>query len=137
MYPNVFVNDTEDLDPEQRKILEAFCGLQQAMIDADKEALERYYPEDYVLIHMTGKRQTRDEYIADILSGALDYYNCSIDKVEIEISGDKAALSCRTVLDASPYGFGRSNWMLHPEYAYGYQNGAWSIRTGTFTESGR
>ncbi len=137
VFPNVYVKDIDRLSAEQKAVLTPFCGLQQAMIDADKTALESFYPEDYILVHMSGKRQTRDEYIADILSGDLDYYNCYIDKITVTISGDTAALSCRTVLDASPYGFGRSCWTLHPDYLYGRENGEWHIQTGDFRESRR
>ena len=45
-----------------------------------------------VFTHMSGSRQTREEYFADIADGHLDYDTIGIEKPVIEIGGDQAML---------------------------------------------
>ena len=45
-----------------------------------------------VFTHMSGRRQTGEEYFADIADGHLDYDTIGIEKTVIEIGGDQAML---------------------------------------------
>ena len=60
-----------DVDSE---ILERFIEFQQALIDKDAEKLDEILTEKYELVHMSGKRQTKQEFISEIMDGTLNYY---------------------------------------------------------------
>ncbi|MBE6513374.1 MAG: nuclear transport factor 2 family protein, partial [Methanobrevibacter olleyae] len=60
------INHTE-LDSNQMEVLNKFKEFQQAMIDKDAKMLNSIMDEDYTLIHMSGKIQTKQEYIEDIV----------------------------------------------------------------------
>lgn len=57
----------ESLDDSQNEVLERFKEFQQAMIDKDESALNNIMDENYTLTHMSGKIQTKQEYIIDII----------------------------------------------------------------------
>ena len=45
-----------------------------AMITKDKDKLELLHDNGFVLVHMTGMKQTKEEYIKAIVNGVLNYY---------------------------------------------------------------
>ncbi|MBE6513370.1 MAG: nuclear transport factor 2 family protein, partial [Methanobrevibacter olleyae] len=60
------INHSE-FDSIQMEVLHKFEEFQQAMIDKDAKMLNSIMDEDYTLIHMSGKIQTKQEYIEDIV----------------------------------------------------------------------
>ena len=60
-----------DVDNE---ILERFIEFQQALIDKDADKLDEILTDKYELVHMSGKKQTKEEFIAEIMDGPLNYY---------------------------------------------------------------
>ena len=70
-----------DVDSE---ILERFIEFQQALIDKDAEKLDEILTEKYELVHMSGKRQTKQEFISEIMDGTLNYYKSEIIDPTIE-----------------------------------------------------
>ncbi|MBE6486842.1 MAG: nuclear transport factor 2 family protein, partial [Methanosphaera stadtmanae] len=89
--------------------------FQQAMIDKDAKMLNSIMDEDYTLIHMSGKIQTKQEYIEDIVNGILNYYHSTIIEPSIVILEEKyAKLNADVELDAKVYGI-KGTWTLHTE----------------------
>jgi len=75
-FPNVELTgvDLSALDDEQLAVLYQQARYCQAMTDADTDTLREIVSPDAVFTHMSGRRQTREEYFADIESGALRYF---------------------------------------------------------------
>ena len=81
-----------DVDSE---ILERFIEFQQALIDKDAEKLDEILTEKYELVHMSGKRQTKQEFISEIMDGTLNYY-----KSEMNVDGDNPPIGIVLGADA-------------------------------------
>ena len=64
-----------DIDSE---IIDRFMEFQQALIDKDEAKLNEILTEKYELIHMSGKKQTKQEFIGEIMDGTLNYYKSEI-----------------------------------------------------------
>ena len=64
-----------DVDNE---ILDRFMEFQQALIDKDEAKLNEILTEKYELVHISGKRQTKQEFISEIMDGTLNYYRSEI-----------------------------------------------------------
>lgn len=108
------INHTE-LDSIQMEVLNKFKEFQQAMIDKDAKTLNSIMSEDYTLTHMSGKIQTKQEYIKDIIDGVLNYYHSTIINPSIEILEEKhAKLNADVELDAKVYGI-KGTWTLNTE----------------------
>ena len=108
------INHTE-LDSIQMEVLNKFKEFQQAIIDKDAKTLNFIMSEDYTLTHMSGKIQTKQEYIKDIIDGVLNYYHSTIINPNIVILEDKyAKLNVDVELDAKVYGI-KGTWTLNTE----------------------
>ena len=93
---------------QARLLHEQMCA---AMTAADAEALGGLLGEGYVLTHMTGYRQPRAEWIADVSSLAMQYHGMTDQQIEIEAAEDHAVIDARTLTDATIWG-SRGTWRL-------------------------
>lgn len=108
------ITNTE-LNTFQLEVLNKFKEFQQAMINKDAKTLNSIMSEDYTLTHMSGKIQTKNDYIKDIIDGVLNYYHSTIIDPNIVILEDKyAKLIADVELDAKVYGI-KGTWTLNTE----------------------
>jgi len=123
----VSVVDKGNLNQDQEDVLERFIEFQYAMIEKDLEKLNELLEDNYTLTHMSGKTQTKDEYIGEIMDGTLNYYKSIIHNPIITIKEkDKAILKADVTLDAKVYGM-KGTWTLHSEQTMEKINGKWYL----------
>ena len=128
VYPNVRVMDADltALSEEETAILDRQAAYCQAMTDADTDAMREMVSEDMQYVHMSGRKQTREEYFADIESGALTYYTIGINHPVIEVNGDTASITYTSVLNANAYG-ARGTFRMSGTHHYRNVNGKWIL----------
>lgn len=91
-------------ETENEIVLNRYKEMQQAMVDKDEDVLKEVIKDGTTFTHMSGKTQTKEEYIADIISKRLDYKSYTIEHPEVTIEGNKAILKARVSLTANAYG---------------------------------
>lgn len=124
---SVSVVNKGNLNDDQEEVLERFIEFQYAMIEKDLEKLNELLEDNYTLTHMSGKTQTKDEYIGEIMDGTLNYYKSIIHNPIITIKEkDKAILKADVTLDAKVYGI-KGTWTLHSEQTMEKINGKWYL----------
>ena len=96
----------------------------QAMTDKDIDAMREIVSEDMVFVHMSGMRQTREEYFADVADGSLTYYTIGMADPVIEIDGDHAIVTYTSILNANAYG-ARGTFRMKGSHHYENRDGAW------------
>ena len=74
---------------EEQLVRDAYIRMYEGMIAKDETVLRDVLDDSFVLVHMTGMRQSREEFINAVLDGTLNYYLCCIGR-NIEL------LFCRT-----------------------------------------
>ncbi len=89
---------------EEDNVLNRYKEMQQAMVDKDEDVLKEVIKDGTTFTHMSGKTQTKEEYIADIVSRKLDYKSYTIEHPEVTIEGNKAILKAKVSLTANAYG---------------------------------
>ena len=126
-FPNVELIgvDLSALDDEQLAVLYQQARCCQAMTDADTDTLREIVSPDAVFTHMSGRRQTREEYFADIESGALRYYTIGIGHPTVEVDGDTASVTYTSVLNADAYG-ARGTFRMGGTHWFEKRDGAWT-----------
>lgn len=92
-----------------RDLYERTC---KAMIRKDEPALRLCHAPEFVLVHMTGRRQRLDEYIRAILDGTLNYYRATTERFSVTQEGSEATVEGCSRVEAAVYGGGRSVWPL-------------------------
>lgn len=112
---------------------EACAGLYRALGDAsvrkDAEGMAAVLADDYVLVHMTGMRQSKRAYIAAVMDGTLDYYGSEYDSVDVRVSSDgtTAVICGRSRVSAAVFGGRRHTWRLQQDLKAEKINGAWLL----------
>ncbi len=99
----VVTADTSHLNAGQLEVLAAYQAIQQAMVSADHDAMRAIVEEGTIFTHMSGKTQTREEFIAEV-GGPLTYFHSDVREVDVEVDGDWATLTGTVALTARAYG---------------------------------
>ena len=86
----ISVINKKNLSKNQEVVLERFIEFQHAMIEKDLDKLNEIICDNYTLTHMSGKTQTKGEFIDEIMGGTLNYYKSIINNPQITIFGEKA-----------------------------------------------
>ena len=73
---------------------------------------------------MSGMKQTRDEYFADVADGSLTYYAIGMENPVVSVDGDMAAVTYTSVLTAHAYG-ARGTFRMKGTHWYDRSNGEW------------
>ena len=99
----------------------------QYMITKDAENLKKLMSKDYYLLHMTGVRQSRDEFIKGLIGGTFNYYSAKHDGIEVKVSGDTAAMVGKSQVVAAVYGGRKNSWRLQGDFTLKKENGTWKL----------
>ena len=116
--------DPDSLTKEELSVLYQAARYCQAMTEADIETMREIVSEDMTFTHMSGMRQTREEYFADVADGSLTYYTIGMENPEIEVDGDTAAVTYTAALNAKAYG-ARGTFRMKGSHYYENRGGAW------------
>lgn len=116
-------------------IKELYHDMYKGMINKDRRVLEKVLDESFVLVHMTGMRQSKEAYITAIENGTLNYYSENPVNIEVTITGNKARLIGQSIVSAAVFGGGRHTWRLQQDVELIKRNGRWFMTksiAGTF-----
>ncbi len=101
-----------DAVDDKKEIAALYESMYRAMIAKDSATPARVMSDDFVLVHMTGMRQSKKQYIDAILDGTLNYYSATTENLDIKVDGDEAVLTGRSRVTAAVFGGGRHTWPL-------------------------
>ena len=110
---------------DKQQIIELYNHLYQAMVEKDTIVLNRIHADEFVLIHMTGMRQSKRKYINAIANGTLNYYNAEHEQMDIAINGNRATLTGRSRVTAAVFGGGKHTWQLQLTFQLVKRDGQW------------
>lgn len=110
---------------EEEKIKELYKKMCLAMIDKDTATLSSIHDDNFVLVHMTGMRQNKQQYIDAIANGTLNYFSARHDLLEATVKGDHATLLARSYVSAAVFGGGRHSWRLQLRFQLICREGQW------------
>jgi ketosteroid isomerase-like protein len=116
--------DLDSLTKEERTVLYQAARYCQAMTGKDIDTMREIVSEDMIFVHMSGMRQTREEYFADVADGSLTYYTIGMADPVIEIDGDHAIITYTSILNANAYG-ARGTFRMKGSHHYENRDGAW------------
>lgn len=125
-FPNVEVTgaDLSSLDDEQLEVLCQQARYCEAMTEADTATMRELVAPEKTFTHMSGRKQTREEYFADVADGSLRYFSIGIDSPAVEVCGNRATVAYTSVLNANAYG-ARGVFRMAGTHALEKRGGAW------------
>jgi uncharacterized protein (TIGR02246 family) len=110
---------------DKQQIERLYEQMYRAMVEKDTATLDRVHAPEFVLVHMTGMRQSKQAYIRAIADGTLNYYSAEHEQMEISVNGDKATLKGRSGVTATVFGGGRHTWRLQLTFLLVKRNDRW------------
>ena len=112
-------------DTEQIQAL--YLCMYDGMVRKDRAMLDRVLDDRFVLIHMTGLRQTKSEYIEAVLDGTLNYYAVRHESLPVTVRGDTGELIGRAQVTAEVFGSRRATYALQQTLELEKTDGSWRI----------
>ena len=119
-------NKTKNMD-DKEQIVNLYRQMYQAMIAKDIAALDTILADGSVLVHMTGTRQPKKQYLHEIENGTLNYYSVEDDEISITVDGMTAEMTGRSRVNAAVYGGGRHTWRLQMKSKLTKTDGRWQF----------
>ena len=108
-------------------IKEIYRRYWKCMIDKDESELRSLMSDDYYLMHITGTRQSADEFISGLLDGTFNYYSAEHDDIHVSVNGNTATMVGKSKVLASVYGGGKSRWRLRGDFTLRKENENWKL----------
>lgn len=122
---------TQAQTDDRRQIEQLYERMYRAMIEKDTAALRPMFAADFYLVHMTGTRQDRKQYLEAIADGTLNYYSCQTEQLEVTVDGDNATLTGRSRVLAAVYGGGKHTWRLQLSFRLRREADGWRFTYST------
>jgi Domain of unknown function (DUF4440) len=116
-------------------VLANYEDQRRAMVAGDADALGALLAPDFTLVHMTGYRQPRDEWLADVRSGAMTYSAMEDVDVSVDVSGGAPVVTARTRTVATIWG-ASGTWPLRLRITFERAGGSW-VAAGTVASTWR
>jgi ketosteroid isomerase-like protein len=113
-----------NMSEDKQKILAVYHRIDDAMVNKETETLDNILDDDYVLVHMTGYQQSKQEWLEQIENEEMKYFKTMPQKTTITIDGNTAILICDTKIDARIYGF-RNTWSMKIEMHFEKRGDNW------------
>ena len=112
---------------DEEQIKELYRSYWNYMIDKNAEGLRDLMAGDYYLRHMTGVKQSVDEFLKGLLNGTFNYYSAEHDEIIVNINGDTATMIGKSIVLATVYGGGKNSWRLQGDFTLRKENGNWKL----------
>ena len=118
---------------EREAIRELYREYWRCMIEKDADGLRSLMADDYILMHMTGVRQSREEFLRGLLDGTFNYYSAEHDGIDVVLDGDTATMVGKSQVLAAGYCGRKSRWRLRGAFTLRNENGAWKLTSSRAT----
>lgn len=101
-------NQTENTDTTL-KFKNLYNTMYEFMINKDILSLDKMLDDNFVLVHMTGLKQNKKEYLSSIKNGTLNYFSNNTENIIIE---NNLKFIGQSKVSAAVFGGGKHTWNL-------------------------
>ena len=112
---------------DKEKIENCYRQMYLGMVEKDRGILSEVLDDSFVLVHMTGMRQSKAAFIRAVEDGTLNYYSANHQRMETNVSGGQAELIGQSVVNAAVFGGGPHTWRLQLKLKLVQRANSWKI----------
>ncbi len=112
---------------DRELIREMYRKYWRCMIGKDVDGLRSLMAEDYSLLHMTGVKQSGDEFLKGLADGTFNYDSADHDSIDVTLNGSSALMTGKSRVTAAVYGGRKHNWRLQGDFTLRKENGTWKF----------
>ena len=105
----------------------AYTAMYDAMISKNEAGLSKVLDDSFVLVHMTGMKQSKPAFIRAVLDGTLNYFSAKHEHMKVTVDGDTATLVGQSYVAAAVFGGGKHNWYLQQTLTLHKKGDGWTI----------
>lgn len=98
----------------------------RALIAKDIAALDGMHAADFVLVHMTGMRQSKADYLRSVRDGDLNYFSARAADIFVDAAAGK--LIGRSEVEAAVFGGRKNIWRLELDFDVEKISGRWILK---------
>jgi ketosteroid isomerase-like protein len=100
----------------------------RALVDADMPVVDALHADDFQLVPPPGLPLTREDYVAAVASGDIDYLGFkALSPIEVHLYGQAAVLTYMSNIDIVVTGLGRFTHDTWHTYLYEKRAGRWQV----------
>ena len=112
---------------DKERIENCYCQMYRGMVEKNRDVLLEVLDDSFVLVHMTGMRQSKTAFIRAVEDGTLNYYSADHQRISVELHGESAELIGQSAVNAAVFGSGRHTWRLQLKLKLIQKEGRWRI----------
>ena len=111
---------------DEFQLKQLYEEMWQALIKKDISTLEKIHADNFVLVHMTGRRQPKQEYLEYVRNGQLNYFSAKTENIFVDVSAGK--FIGQSKVEAAVFGGGKNIWRLQLAFDVEKINGKWILK---------
>ena len=115
-------------DTQQLKNL--YNEMWQALLTKDIKILDEIHADEFILTHMTGMNQPKDEYLRCVRAGELNYFSAQVENIFVEVNGTQGKLIGQSKVEAEVFGGRKNIWRLQLNFDVEKRAGKWILTYG-------
>lgn len=109
-------------------VQDAYKTMYVGMIEKDAKVLREVLDDSFILVHMTGMRQSKEAFIRAVQDGTLNYYFAEHQSMEVtELTDAHARLDGKSMVNAAVFGGGKHTWRLRQQLQLTKKDSSWKI----------
>ena len=113
---------------EDNRLMEAtYQKMYEGMVTKNEPLLREVLDDSFVLVHMTGMKQPKEDFIGAVMNGTLNYFSGEHENLSVNVRGDMAFMTGRSKVVAAVFGGGQHTWRLQQKCILKKSNGSWKI----------
>lgn len=105
--------------------------MYRGMVEKDAAILRSVLAPEFVLVHMTGMRQTLEVFVSAVLNGTLNYRSAHHQKIDAKINADEGELIGQSVVFSAVFGGDWHTWHLQLSCRLVKRDNKWFISEAT------
>ncbi len=110
--------NTTTSSEDSAQVIAVTRKLTDLMIERNIAEMDKIVDQNFTLTHITGYKQPKAEWFAEIESESMKYYGYEEVGTSVKINGNRAEFIGRNRLDARIWG-SRNNWRLQQKMQLG------------------
>ena len=115
---------------DEQQIKNLYEEMWQALQAKDIATLDKIHAEEFYLLHMTGMKQPKAEYLRCVREGVLNYFSARTENIFVEVNGAKGNLTGQSRVEAAVFGGGKNTWRLQLAFEVEKRGGKWILISG-------
>ncbi len=113
---------------EDNRLMEAtYQKMYEGMVTKNEPLLREVLDDSFVLVHMTGMNQSKEDFIEAVMNGTLNYFSGEHESLSVNVRGEMAFMTGRSKVAAAVFGGGQHTWRLQQKCILKKSNGSWKI----------